>query len=33
MCAGNTTMTHLLLGLDVANIRREPYVPAATFAP
>ena len=33
MCAGNTTMTHLLLGLDVANIRREPYVPAASFAP
>jgi len=33
MCAGNTTMTHLLLGLEVANIRREPYVPSATFAP
>jgi uncharacterized 2Fe-2S/4Fe-4S cluster protein (DUF4445 family) len=33
MCAGNTTMTHLLLGLDVANIRREPYVPSASFAP
>jgi uncharacterized 2Fe-2S/4Fe-4S cluster protein (DUF4445 family) len=33
MCAGNTTMTHLLLGLDVANIRREPYVPSALFAP
>jgi uncharacterized 2Fe-2S/4Fe-4S cluster protein (DUF4445 family) len=33
MCAGNTTMTHLLLGLEVANIRREPYVPSSTFAP
>jgi uncharacterized 2Fe-2S/4Fe-4S cluster protein (DUF4445 family) len=33
MCAGNTTMTHLLLGLPVANIRREPYVPSASFAP
>ena len=33
MCAGNTTMTHLLLGLEVANIRREPYIPSATFAP
>jgi uncharacterized 2Fe-2S/4Fe-4S cluster protein (DUF4445 family) len=33
MCAGNTTMAHLLLGLEVANIRREPYVPSASFAP
>lgn len=33
MCAGNTTMIHLLLGLEVANIRREPYVPSASFAP
>ena len=33
MCAGNTTMTHLLLGLEVANIRREPYVPSTSFAP
>lgn len=33
MCAGNTTMTHLLLGLEAANIRREPYVPTASFAP
>jgi uncharacterized 2Fe-2S/4Fe-4S cluster protein (DUF4445 family) len=32
MCAGNTTMTHLLLGLDVANIRREPYIPSATLS-
>ncbi len=27
--AGNTTMTHLFLGLDPANIRLEPYVGAA----
>jgi uncharacterized 2Fe-2S/4Fe-4S cluster protein (DUF4445 family) len=33
VCAGNTTMTHLLLGLEAANIRREPYVPSASFAP
>lgn len=26
-CAGNTVMTHLLLGLDPAEIRRHPYVP------
>jgi len=25
--AGNTTMTHLFLGLDPANIRLEPYIP------
>jgi len=25
--AGNTTMTHLFLGLDPASIRREPYIP------
>jgi len=25
--AGNTTMTHLLLGLDPANLCREPYIP------
>jgi len=27
--AGNTTMIHMLLGLPVENIRREPYVGAA----
>ncbi|GAF95824.1 unnamed protein product, partial [marine sediment metagenome] len=32
-CAGNTTMTHLLLALDPAAIRREPYVPAAREFP
>ncbi len=31
--AGNTTMEHLLLGLDPSSIRREPYVPATTTFP
>ena len=31
--AANTTMTHLLLGLDPRNIRRAPYVPVTTFLP
>ena len=26
VCAGNTAMTHFLLGLPTRNIRREPYV-------
>ena len=33
MCAGNATMTHLLLGVDPTYIRREPYVPTANFFP
>jgi uncharacterized 2Fe-2S/4Fe-4S cluster protein (DUF4445 family) len=33
VCAGNTTMVHLLLGLDPSNIRREPYVPCAAIPP
>ncbi|MFC1674682.1 ASKHA domain-containing protein [Candidatus Omnitrophota bacterium] len=33
VCAGNTTMVHLLLRVDPANIRREPYVPTANFVP
>ena len=33
VCAGNTTMVHLLLGLNPANIRREPYVPCAVMPP
>jgi uncharacterized 2Fe-2S/4Fe-4S cluster protein (DUF4445 family) len=33
LCAGNTTMTHLLLGLDPAHIRREPYVPCLAASP
>ena len=32
-CAGNTTMTHLLLKVDPTFIRREPYVPTANFVP
>ena len=31
--AGNTTMTHLLLGLEPHNIRRAPYVPVTGFLP
>jgi len=27
VCAGNTTMTHFLLGIDATSIRRDPYVP------
>ena len=33
VCAGNTTMTHLFLGLDPAFIRLEPYVPVANNPP
>ncbi|NQT92294.1 MAG: DUF4445 domain-containing protein, partial [Lentisphaerae bacterium] len=33
MCAGNTTMTHLLFGLSPSNIRKEPYVPCASTPP
>jgi uncharacterized 2Fe-2S/4Fe-4S cluster protein (DUF4445 family) len=32
-CVGNTVMTHLLLGIDPAAIRREPYVPALRSVP
>ena len=31
--AGNTTMTHLLLGMETRYIREAPYVPEATFVP
>ena len=31
--AGNTTMSHFLLGLDATGICREPYVPAANHFP
>lgn len=31
--AGNTTMSHFLLGLDPANICKEPYIPAANHFP
>jgi len=33
LCAGNTTMVHLLFNLDPANIRRDPYVPSASLPP
>ncbi|MCX5704937.1 MAG: ASKHA domain-containing protein [Candidatus Omnitrophica bacterium] len=33
LCAGNTTMTHLLLNVDPTYIRREPYIPTANFIP
>jgi len=33
MCAGNMTMTHLLLDIDPTYLRREPYVPTANFIP
>ncbi len=33
VCSGNTTMIHLLLSVDPAHIRKEPYVPAANFLP
>ena len=32
-CAGNTTMTHLLLKVDPAYIRKQPYIPAVNFMP
>ncbi|HUU38486.1 MAG TPA: ASKHA domain-containing protein [Candidatus Desulfaltia sp.] len=31
--AGNTTMTHLLLGLDPRTIREEPYIPTVNLVP
>lgn len=31
--AGNTTMTHLFLGLDPTYIRVDPYIPAANHLP
>lgn len=33
LCAGNTTMMHLLLRIDPTYIRKEPYVPVANFIP
>jgi uncharacterized 2Fe-2S/4Fe-4S cluster protein (DUF4445 family) len=32
-CAGNTTMAHLLLGIDPYYIRRDPFVPTASRIP
>ncbi len=31
--AGNTTMTHLFMGMEANNIRLAPYVPVSTFFP
>ena len=31
--AGNTTMTHMLLGLDPVYIRRDPYIPVLNTVP
>ncbi|OEU79906.1 MAG: hypothetical protein BA872_08415 [Desulfobacterales bacterium C00003060] len=31
--AGNTTMTHLLLGIETRHIREAPYVPVANIMP
>ncbi len=33
LCAGNTTMMHLLLRVDPTYIRRQPYIPTANFIP
>lgn len=33
VCAGNTVMTHFLLGLDPTNIRKEPYLSSANLVP
>lgn len=33
LCAGNTTMIHLLLRVDPTYIRKEPYVPTANLVP
>lgn len=33
IAAGNTTMTHLLLGLDPKYIREDPYIPTVSSVP
>ncbi|MFH0888706.1 MAG: ASKHA domain-containing protein [Planctomycetota bacterium] len=33
MCAGNPTMMHLLLGIDPAYLRKEPYIPVTNDMP
>jgi len=33
VCAGNTTMIHLLLRIDPRHIRKEPYIPTVNFLP
>lgn len=33
VCAGNTAMSHFLLGLPTRNIRRKPFIPVTTEPP
>jgi uncharacterized 2Fe-2S/4Fe-4S cluster protein (DUF4445 family) len=33
VAAGNTTMIDILLGLEIGNIRKEPYIPIASTVP
>ena len=33
VCTGNTTMIHILFGLPLASIRKEPYIPVAGKPP
>lgn len=33
VCAGNTTMVHLMLKIDPAYIRQEPYIPTVNLPP
>ncbi|MBM3249511.1 MAG: DUF4445 domain-containing protein [Candidatus Omnitrophica bacterium] len=33
LCAGNTTMIHLLLSIDPTHIRKVPYIPTANSVP
>ena len=33
VAAGNTTMIHLLLGLDPSSIRKDPYIPTVSSVP
>jgi len=33
VCAGNTAMTHLFVGLDPSGLVREPYIPVANTFP
>jgi uncharacterized 2Fe-2S/4Fe-4S cluster protein (DUF4445 family) len=33
VCAGNTVMTHMLLGVTASYLRLEPYIPSATKFP
>jgi len=33
ICAGNTAMSHFLLGLSPSRLRKEPYIPVCTSPP